>query len=116
MTVSSDQNTRMLTALVRLRGALQEARLPLDVAGVEAHRVELEQMIDQLEDYVIPRQMSVEAPLLVVVGGSTGAGKSTVEKLLARYYDVSGGAVLVDGHDVRELDLAAYRHQLGVVP
>lgn len=91
MTVSSDQNTRMLTALVRLRGALQEARLPLDVAGVEQHRVELEQMIDQLEDYVIPRQMSVEAPLLVVVGGSTGAGKSTlVNSLVGRRVTTSG--------------------------
>ena len=76
MTVSSDQNTRMLTALVRLRGALQEARLPLDVAGAAEHRAVMQQLIDQLEDYVIPRQMSVEAPRLVVVGGSTGAGKS----------------------------------------
>lgn len=78
MTVSSDQNTRMLTALVQLRGALQGARLPLDVAGAAELRPVLAQMIDQLEDYVIPRQMSVEAPLLVVVGGSTGAGKSTL--------------------------------------
>ena len=48
--------------------------------------------------------------------GETGAGKSTMVKLIARFYDATGGAVLVDGDDLRELDLAAYRHRLGVVP
>ncbi len=48
--------------------------------------------------------------------GETGAGKSTVLKLLARFYDVTGGAVLVDGVDIRRLDLTAFRQQLGVVP
>jgi predicted GTPase len=91
MTVSSDHNTRMLTALVQLRGALQEARLPLDVPGVEERRTALQQMVDQLEDYVIPRQMSLEAPLLAVVGGSTGSGKSTlVNSLVGRRVTASG--------------------------
>ncbi|MCU1499772.1 MAG: transporter ATP-binding protein, partial [Acidimicrobiales bacterium] len=58
----------------------------------------------------------IEAGQTVAIVGETGAGKSTLEKLVARYYDVTGGAVLVDGHDLRTLDLAAYRHQLGVVP
>ncbi len=48
--------------------------------------------------------------------GQTGAGKSTVVKLIARFYDVTGGAVLVDGTDVRDYDLAEYHHRLGVVP
>jgi ATP-binding cassette subfamily B protein len=58
----------------------------------------------------------VEPGETVAIVGETGAGKSTVEKLVARYYDVTGGEVLVDGHDIRTLDLAAYRQQLGVVP
>ncbi len=58
----------------------------------------------------------IEPGQTVAIVGETGAGKSTLEKLVARYYDVSGGAVLVDGHDVRTLDLSAYRRQLGVVP
>ena len=58
----------------------------------------------------------IEPGQTVAIVGETGAGKSTLEKLVARYYDVTGGAVLVDGHDLRSLDLAAYRHQLGVVP
>ena len=91
MSVSSDQNTRMLTALVRLRGALQAARLPLELPEVAQVRTDRQQMIDQLEDYAIPRQMSVDAPLLVVVGGSTGAGKSTlVNSLVGRSVTASG--------------------------
>jgi ATP-binding cassette, subfamily B, bacterial len=52
----------------------------------------------------------------VALVGQTGAGKSTIVKLIARFYDVTGGAVLVDGVDVRSYDLTAYRHRLGVVP
>ncbi|MDT9681138.1 ABC transporter ATP-binding protein [Streptomyces sp. TRM76323] len=48
--------------------------------------------------------------------GETGAGKSTLVKLVARFYDPTSGRVTVDGTDLRELDLTAYRHRLGVVP
>jgi hypothetical protein len=71
-------STKMLTALVRLRGVLQESPLPLEVPDVEAARASRTEMVHQLEDYVIPRLMTIEAPLLAVVGGSTGAGKSTL--------------------------------------
>ena len=52
----------------------------------------------------------------VALVGQTGAGKSTVVKLMARFYDVTSGAVLVDGTDVRKYDLTEFRHRLGVVP
>jgi ATP-binding cassette, subfamily B, bacterial len=52
----------------------------------------------------------------VALVGQTGAGKSTIVKLIARFYDVTGGSVLVDGVDVRSYDLTEFRHRLGVVP
>ena len=71
-------STQMVTSLVRLRGALQAARLPLEIPGVADQRAAQQEMVDQLEDYVLPRLMTIDAPLLAVVGGSTGAGKSTL--------------------------------------
>lgn len=91
MSTSADAGTRMLTALVRLRGALQAAELPLELPDVAAQRDARASMVDQLEDYVIPRLMTIEAPLLAVVGGSTGAGKSTlVNSLVGRRVTAPG--------------------------
>lgn len=53
---------------------------------------------------------------VVALVGPTGAGKSSVTKLLARTYDPEGGTVTVDGHDLRTLHLGSYRRRLGVVP
>ncbi|MFD5539274.1 ABC transporter ATP-binding protein [Streptomyces sp. NPDC127079] len=61
-------------------------------------------------DLVIP------AGQTVAFVGETGAGKSTLVKLVARFYDPTGGRVTADGTDLRDLDLSSYRHRLGVVP
>jgi ATP-binding cassette, subfamily B, bacterial len=47
--------------------------------------------------------------------GHTGAGKSSIAKLIARFYEFQQGRVLIDGHDIRTFDLAQYRRQLGIV-
>ncbi|KRB77432.1 ABC transporter [Nocardioides sp. Root190] len=72
----------MLTEVIRLNGSLKAAPLPLDLPGVAALRVGRDHVIEQLEDYIIPRLTEIEAPLLVVVGGSTGSGKSTLVNTL----------------------------------
>jgi len=78
MSSPSTYGTVMLTALIRLHDALKQVRLPLDLPGMDDHRASRREMVAQLEDYVIPRVTTLEAPLLAVVGGSTGAGKSTL--------------------------------------
>jgi ATP-binding cassette subfamily B protein len=61
-------------------------------------------------------ELRIEAGETVALVGETGAGKSTMIKLLARFYDPDAGSVTVDGFDLRDLDLAGFRHQLGYVP
>ena len=60
--------------------------------------------------------LRVEPGETVAIVGETGAGKSTMVKLVARFYDPTSGAVRIDGQNLRELDLQAYRQRLGVVP
>jgi len=60
--------------------------------------------------------LHVPAGQTVALVGATGAGKSTLAKLVARFYDPQRGRVLVDGHDLRELSARAVRSQLGIVP
>ncbi len=59
---------------------------------------------------------SVPAGHKVAIVGPTGAGKSTISRLLFRFYDVSEGAILVDGHDLRDYTQASLRAAIGVVP
>ncbi|MFJ3928702.1 ABC transporter ATP-binding protein [Streptomyces sp. NPDC090029] len=60
--------------------------------------------------------LRIPAGQTVAFVGETGAGKSTLVKLVARFYDPTSGRVTADGADLRDLDLTAYRHRLGVVP
>lgn len=59
--------------------------------------------------------LEVAAGETVALVGRTGSGKSTVARLLARFYDVDAGAVLIDGHDARDVTLASLRAAVGVV-
>ncbi|MGB6023187.1 MAG: dynamin family protein [Ornithinimicrobium sp.] len=68
----------LLASVEHLRRAADLVRLPLDLPGVADARASRSALVQQLDDYVIPRLRSVDAPLLCVVGGSTGAGKSTL--------------------------------------
>lgn len=76
--MTSTPSAPMVNALVRLHSALKGAALPLELPEVDAVRTLRTEMVSQLEDYVLPRLIQIDAPLLAVVGGSTGAGKSTL--------------------------------------
>ncbi|MFF5971854.1 ABC transporter ATP-binding protein [Streptomyces sp. NPDC012769] len=71
---------------------------------------------DDGEEALSGIDLRIPAGQTVAFVGETGAGKSTLVKLVARFYDPTGGRVTADGTDLRELDLTAYRHRLGVVP
>lgn len=58
---------------------------------------------------------TVEPGEMIGLVGPSGAGKSTLVHLICRFYEVDDGAILVDGHDIRDLNLRAYREQIGVV-
>ncbi|MFF3334733.1 ABC transporter ATP-binding protein [Streptomyces sp. NPDC002888] len=60
--------------------------------------------------------LRIPAGQTVAFVGETGAGKSTLVKLVARFYDPTAGRVTADGTDLRALDITSYRHRLGVVP
>jgi ATP-binding cassette subfamily B protein len=60
--------------------------------------------------------LQIPAGQTVALVGATGAGKSTMAKLIARFYDPSSGAILVDGHDLREVKSRSLRSQMGIVP
>src|SRR5438046_2892102 len=60
--------------------------------------------------------LDVPAGTTVALVGHTGAGKSTIAKLLARFYDPREGRITIDGHDLRDVTQSSLRHQLGIVP
>ncbi|MDQ1535868.1 MAG: hypothetical protein QOE58_261, partial [Actinomycetota bacterium] len=87
------EGSGLLTAVGQLRSALDDATFPLEIRGVERARETRSALVKQLDDYVIPRLSALDAPLLAVVGGSTGAGKSTLVNSLVGAA-VSPGGVL----------------------
>src|ERR687896_250690 len=70
--------TNLPDALGRLRDDLAAVRLDLAVPGAEEARGARDDLVEQVDDYLLPRLAQMDAPALIVVGGSTGAGKSTL--------------------------------------
>jgi hypothetical protein len=83
----------LLSAVERLRMQVATMSLTLEVDDVDAARIEREGILSQLDDYLLPRLRRRDAPLLAVIGGSTGAGKSTLTNSIVRR-EVSRSGVL----------------------
>ena len=81
----------------------------IEYCNVNFRYTEKEQV---LQDF----NLTIDAGETLALVGHTGAGKSSIGKLVARFYEFQGGHLLVDGLDIRTFDLYSYRRQLGVVP
>lgn len=96
---------------------VQTAEHPLELANVEGN-VDFQHVSFgyQPEQCVIHDfSAKVKSGQKIAIVGPTGAGKTTMVKLLIRFYDVSGGAILLDGHDVRDFDRHKLRESFGMV-
>ncbi|MFZ0218311.1 MAG: ABC transporter ATP-binding protein [Candidatus Dormiibacterota bacterium] len=115
-------------AAVGLRRIRQLLGTPTSIPP-PAHPQPLEQVEGRLDfddvEFRYPRarrpalagaDLHIPARQTVALVGETGAGKSTLVKLIARFYDVTSGSLRIDGIDIRDLDLTAYRSHLGIVP
>ncbi|MGW5213245.1 ABC transporter ATP-binding protein [Streptomyces sp. NPDC004051] len=104
--------------LLREPTSTEDAAEPLDVPSLRG-QIAFEDVYfayGDEEEALSGIDLRIPAGQTVAFVGETGAGKSTLVKLVARFYDPTGGRVTVDGTDLRDLDLTAYRHRLGVVP
>jgi len=98
--------------------SVAEAPDAVELPPIEG-RIELDDVtFGYSPDVPVLRDLSlvVEPGEMLAVVGPTGAGKSTVAKLVTRFYDPNQGAVRIDGHDLRDVSLHSLRSQLGVVP
>jgi ATP-binding cassette subfamily B protein len=111
---------RRISDLLRTRTSVEPPADPLPVPPKLAGAVDLVDVSFRYPGTDTPAlsdiTLSVTPGETVALVGPTGAGKSTVVKLIARFYDPTSGAVLVDGVDLRDYEPSAYRQRLGVVP
>ncbi|MFE6156707.1 ABC transporter ATP-binding protein [Streptomyces sp. NPDC057889] len=117
---SAAASLRKIAGLLHQTPTVPETSSPRDLPGLAGDRPGREVVFDQVSfgyrtgGEVLPRfDLTLPAGQTVAVVGSTGAGKSTLAKLLARFYDPSAGRVLLDGVDLRDLGTAELRR--GVV-
>ena len=89
---------------------------PLQVNGGEITLEDVRFGYDPEREILKGVSLTVPAGKTVAIVGSTGSGKSTIGRLLFRFYDVTGGALKVDGQDVRDVTLSSLHDVIGVVP
>ncbi|MDO5723206.1 MAG: hypothetical protein Q4P33_02240 [Flaviflexus sp.] len=93
MNAQRGSSREVISLLKELREALATVSFPLDLPQAVDGREETADLIHQFDDYVLPRYASLEAPLLAVVGGSTGSGKSALVNALVREQVASSTAI-----------------------
>ncbi|NHN58459.1 MULTISPECIES: ABC transporter ATP-binding protein [Halorussus] len=109
-------STKRILGLMSLPVGIEDAPDATDLGDVEG-RVEFDDVSFGYEDEFVLEDVDFEAEPGETVGivGPTGAGKTTIVKLLLRLYDVDEGAVRIDGTDVRDVTIASLRRSMGYV-
>jgi ATP-binding cassette subfamily B multidrug efflux pump len=98
--------------------AIRDAADAEELPRMEGHIALVDATFAYREGVTVLSDVSLDIPAgsLVALVGPTGAGKTTVANLIARFYDVTGGCVLVDGRDVRRVTQQSLRRQIALVP
>jgi ATP-binding cassette subfamily B protein len=98
------------TPTVRQTGqqAVKQLQGRVDFEQVQFRYTEQEEVLDNFTLHITPGES-------IALVGHTGAGKSSIARLIARFYEFQQGRITVDGQDIRNFDLASYRQQLGIV-
>ncbi|KAI1100232.1 hypothetical protein F4804DRAFT_348717 [Jackrogersella minutella] len=89
---------------------------PLKLKGGKVEFRNVSFSYDKKKDILKGVKVSVPSGTTVAFVGATGAGKSTILKLLDRFYDVTGGSILIDGQDIRDVTISSLRQSIGIVP
>ena len=97
-----------------IAGPADAPALPILRGAVEFRGVGLKYQ-DEKKDSLTGIDLQVAPNMLVALIGPTGSGKTSLVNLIPRFYDVTDGAVRIDGQDVREVDLVSLRRQIGIV-
>jgi len=108
---------RRIFGLLDRKSEIVEPPEPVVLSPCRGH-VRFEQVTFRYRDgQPVLHDLTIDAPPGAVIGllGATGSGKSTFINLIPRFYDVTGGRLLIDGIDVRDLSLRALRRQIGIV-
>ncbi|PAZ10000.1 ABC transporter ATP-binding protein [Streptomyces sp. SA15] len=107
-----------LRQLLSTRPEVEEASAAVDLPRIEGEVVFDDVTFGYLPDRPVISHVSLEirAGETVAFVGPTGAGKSTLAKLVTRFYDPTSGRILIDGRDLRDVRIDSLRRQLGVVP
>ena len=102
--------------LLDMKTALIEKPDALEIAAFN-DRIQLDNVTFSYGDRTILDGISLTIPKghMVAAVGATGSGKTTIANLIARFYDVKSGRVLIDGHDVRDISVESLRRQIGIV-
>ncbi|RSM04854.1 hypothetical protein CEP52_006617 [Fusarium oligoseptatum] len=116
--VSDMVDAERLLYLLRTKPSVVDKEGATDLVNIQGHVAfdHVDFHYDERKPTIRDLSFSVAPGQTVAFVGETGAGKSSIMKLLLRFYDVKDGAITIDGHDIRDITLSSLRNALGVVP